>query len=214
MSAFFAAKRTGAPAKLTARQRRSLWGRFRKGAKANGLMDGRWTCLRIVELIEQEYSVRYHTAPIGPYLASFPYTRVIRETISGLRYSVILPTADAKFCHYAVVSLRNHLRVGRGGGSKPDAPRHPTCGKTRHQRVLRHAPLHANRFVGCRQPATVGTINRRSSNANPYLRAVHVWHGFGRVVPDRVGPFTVQQADQIQNIRRGDGATAVYVSAK
>ena len=35
---------------------------LRKGAKANGFTDGRWTCLRIVERIERDYSVRYHTA--------------------------------------------------------------------------------------------------------------------------------------------------------
>jgi len=50
------------------------------------------------------------------------------------------------------------LRVGCGGGSKPDAPRHPTCGQTRRQRALRHSPLHANGQCGAPTP---GGANHR-----------------------------------------------------
>ena len=60
--------------KLTARQRRSLLEWLRKGVKANGFMDGRWTCLRIVELMERKYGVRYHTTHIARLLRSLGWS--------------------------------------------------------------------------------------------------------------------------------------------
>jgi putative transposase len=51
---------SGRPAKLTREQRRELLRQLKHGALTAGFATDRWTLRRIQQLIERQYSVRYH----------------------------------------------------------------------------------------------------------------------------------------------------------
>jgi len=58
----------GRPAKLTARQRRTLAQWILRGPEAFGYRTALWTCRRIADLIRQRFGVTYHPAHIGRLL--------------------------------------------------------------------------------------------------------------------------------------------------
>ncbi len=60
----------GRPAKLSAKQKRRLLRRIRKGAKANGFPAAGWTRRRIAALIQQLFGVRYHVDSMPRFLAA------------------------------------------------------------------------------------------------------------------------------------------------
>jgi transposase len=61
-------KPPGAPARLNAEQKAELLEKLAQGAEAHGFAGQVWTCERIAQLIQREYSVSYHPDYIGPLL--------------------------------------------------------------------------------------------------------------------------------------------------
>ena len=59
----------GRPAKLTARQKRTLAACLRKGAAACGFGTDLWTCPRIAELIRRRWGIAYHVDAIPRLMA-------------------------------------------------------------------------------------------------------------------------------------------------
>lgn len=60
---------------------------MRKGAKANGFPDERWTYPRIAELIEREYGVRYNSGHVTRLLNSpgWSYPRARDDRAKSVR---------------------------------------------------------------------------------------------------------------------------------
>jgi transposase len=64
----------GRPTKLIASERKRLVRLLLKGAMAQGYRTNLWTTARIAELVEREFSVRYHPDHIGRLLHSLGWT--------------------------------------------------------------------------------------------------------------------------------------------
>ena len=64
----------GRPAKLTASERKRLVRLLVKGPAAQGYRTNLWTTARIAELVEREFSVRYHPDHIGRLMHSLGWT--------------------------------------------------------------------------------------------------------------------------------------------
>ena len=62
-------KSPGRPKRLTPAQRRELFQILRKGPRAAGYPGGRWTALRVAEVIEDRFGVSYHRDHIGRLIA-------------------------------------------------------------------------------------------------------------------------------------------------
>jgi transposase len=58
----------GRPPKLSARDRRRLVQRLRRGARAHGYATDLWTTARVARVIFREFRVRYHRAHVGRLL--------------------------------------------------------------------------------------------------------------------------------------------------
>jgi transposase len=58
----------GRPPRLTSKQKAQLVRRLTKGAIANGYRTELWTTQRIVEVIENQFAVRYHRNHVGKLL--------------------------------------------------------------------------------------------------------------------------------------------------
>jgi len=58
----------GRPARLTARQRRTLVGWILKGPEVAGYRNGLWTCRRVVAMVRARFGVTYHPDHIGRLL--------------------------------------------------------------------------------------------------------------------------------------------------
>ena len=64
----------GRPHKLEASQRRRLIALLRKGARAHGYKNGRWTTARIADIIKQHFGVTYHPDHIGRLMRGLGWT--------------------------------------------------------------------------------------------------------------------------------------------
>ena len=64
----------GAPSKLTAKQKRGLIQRLRKGARAEGFATDMWTAPRVQQLIERRYGVHYHVDHVPKLLKELGFS--------------------------------------------------------------------------------------------------------------------------------------------
>lgn len=64
----------GRPPRLTARQKKRLVGHLLKGPLAHGYRTDIWTTLRVAELIQRQFDIRYHRDHVGRLLHALEWT--------------------------------------------------------------------------------------------------------------------------------------------
>jgi transposase len=64
----------GRPARLTARQKKRRVGYLLKGPLAHGYRTDLWTTLRVAELIQRQFDIRYHRDHVGRLLHALQWT--------------------------------------------------------------------------------------------------------------------------------------------
>ena len=64
----------GRPPRLTARQKKRLVGYLLKGPLAHGYRTDIWTTLRVAELIQRQFDIRYHRDHVGRLLHALEWT--------------------------------------------------------------------------------------------------------------------------------------------